>query len=298
MNQHAIAPEKCQVCENKILREFLQLRDYFLSQEEFTLLKCLNCGLLHTIPRPAKEEVGSYYNSKDYTSHNNTKLSLKNILYRKARYYALSRKLKFIKKYSSHGKILDIGSGTGEFLNFCKKNGWETLGIEPNKAARDFSIRNYGLKILESEQYLRTEKTSFEVISMWHVLEHLENPVEQFAMNRELLKENGLLVVALPNYESWDARYYGKFWAAYDVPRHLFHFPEKAVLWLAQKTGFTFLEKQPLKLDAFYISLLSEKYAHGKMNYFRAFFNGLRSNQKAKTGKFGYSSWVYLMTRK
>jgi SAM-dependent methyltransferase len=298
MNQSEILPEKCQVCGGKDLREFLQLRDFFLSQEEFTLLKCLNCGLLHTTPRPAMEKVGSYYNSEDYTSHNSTKLSLKNILYRQARNYALSRKLKMIAKYVLPGKMLDIGSGTGEFLNFCKKSGWETMGVEPNKAVREFSISNYGLKILDSETSLRTGNDSFDVISMWHVLEHLENPEEQFELNNGLLKENGLLVVALPNYESWDAQHYGKFWAAYDVPRHLFHFTEKSVLTLAQKTGFKVAQKEPLKLDAFYISLLSEKYANGKMNYLRAFMNGLRSNQKAKTGKFGFSSWVYFMMKK
>jgi 2-polyprenyl-3-methyl-5-hydroxy-6-metoxy-1,4-benzoquinol methylase len=289
---------KCPVCDGSNFADYLELQDYFLSKEKFRLTKCLRCGLLHTMPQPHSKALARYYNSAEYTSHNTSKRSLKNLLYMQARKFAISQKLRMIEKYIIKGKIFDIGGGTGEFLNHCRKRGWGVSGVEPNSIAREKAFVTHGLKLFDSDEILAAEWESMNVITMWHVLEHMEDPAKQFQTNNQLLKPDGLLVVALPNYESWDAYHYGKFWAAYDVPRHLFHFSQRSMAQLSERTGFRIEEIRPLKMDAYYISLLSEKYTHGKMNYFRAFLNGWQSNMIAKKGKFGYSSWVYILKKK
>jgi 2-polyprenyl-3-methyl-5-hydroxy-6-metoxy-1,4-benzoquinol methylase len=289
---------KCPACDGSNFVDYLELQDYFLSKEKFRLSKCQKCGLLYTLPQPHYESVARYYDSSEYTSHNTSKRSLKNLLYMQARKFAISQKLRMIEKYINKGKIFDIGGGTGEFLNHCRKRGWGVSGIEPNSIAREKAFVTHGLKLFDSDKILAAEWESMDVITMWHVLEHMEDPAKQFQTNNQLLKPDGLLVVALPNYESWDANHYGKFWAAYDVPRHLFHFSQESLTQLSERSGFRVEEIRPLKLDAYYISLLSEKYAHGKMNYFSAFLKGWQSNKAAKKGKFGYSSWVYIMKKK
>ena len=296
MKKENFGQHTCMACDGDSFSEFLQTEDYFLSHELFTLLKCDNCGLLCTLPCPNPETIGSYYNSSEYTSHNSQQRSLKNILYRRARKIALGRKLAMIEKHVKTGKILDIGAGTGDFLAFCKAKGWNVAGIEPNSFARELAKINHGLELAVNDTVLEKDGV-FNVISLWHVLEHLHDPLEKLFYYSGLLKPNGILVLALPNYESWDANHYGKYWAAYDVPRHLFHFSKASVEKLSAKAGFGIAEIRPLKLDAYYISLLSEKYANGKMNYFSAFLNGLRSNRFAGKGVFGYSSWVYVLKK-
>lgn len=291
-------PGQCLLCEGSNFLDFLELKDYFLSQEKFKLARCQSCGLLYSSPRPTPDSIQAYYNSDEYISHNTKQRSLKNLLYRQARKKALRWKLNIINRYVREGRILDIGAGTGEFLNYCRKHGWEAMGVEPNASAREKAFVDYGLKVQDANDFSMIGNASVDVISMWHVLEHMEDPLEQFYLNYRLLKKDGLLVLALPNYESWDANHYGRYWAAYDVPRHLFHFTKESVKRLSDKTGFRIEGIQALKLDAYYISLLSEKYAHGKMNYLKAFLNGWRSNRAAKMGKFGYSSWVYLIKKK
>jgi len=298
MMQTSSTSLKCLVCEGRYFENYLELQDYFLSKEMFRLSKCQACGLLYTLPKPHSESLARYYNSSEYTSHNTSKWNLKNLLYMQARKFALNQKLRMIEKYVDKGKILDIGAGTGAFLNHCRNRRWDVFGVEPSSIAREKAFITHGLKLMDSDETLSSGNESIDVITMWHVLEHMEDPAKQFQTNYQLLKADGLLVVALPNYESWDAYHYGKFWAAYDVPRHLFHFSQESLTQLSERSGFRVEEIRPLKLDAYYISLLSEKYAHGKMNYFSAILNGWQSNKAAKKGKFGYSSWVYILKKK
>ena len=171
------------------------------------------------------------------------------------------------------------------------------MGIEPKTLARETGIRKYQLNIGNSDDFQNTPVESVDVITFWHVLEHHHDPVKLMITSHKLLKSGGLLVIALPNYDSWDADFYGRFWAAYDVPRHLYHFSQTAVNLLAEKSGFKIREIMPLYFDSYYISLLSEKYMRGNTNYFKAIINGFRSNLNAKMGNFGFSSRVYMMIK-
>jgi len=278
---------------NAELNSYLTCKDFTVSKEEFPILVDRAHDLLVTTPRPTDEELSKYYESKAYISHSDGKKSLLDKVYQLIRSYTLKQKIKLINSFGSEEKtILDIGAGTGDFLLACKNKGWKVSGTEPNDNARTIAEKklNISLKIENSEF---TSKR-FDVITMWHVLEHVPNLTEYISSLKELLKPNGTIVIAVPNYKSYDALYYGKFWAAYDVPRHLWHFSQNSIKRLFANESMKVIKILPMKFDAFYVSLLSEKYKTGKMNPVKAFYKGYQSNLKAKYTK-EYSSLIYII---
>ena len=288
---------KCLICDSENLKEKLALKDYFLTQKDFRVIKCQDCGFLFTDPKPKEDELGLFYKSENYISHNASKFSFYNVVYKAVRNFALASKLRLISKYKSSGKILDIGCGTGEFLNQARKKAFKVSGIEPNKSAREFAIENYNLEI-KNENYLsEIDDYSIDVISMWHVLEHVYNLDERLNSIERILKKDGVLIIAVPNPKSYDAEFYEQFWAAWDVPRHLYHFTQSALSKLIEKFNFEIVETKPMLFDSFYVSLLSEKYKSEKSNYIRAFYIGLKSNLRAKKQNQGYSSQIYIIKR-
>jgi len=288
----------CPVCEGDSLSTFKGIKDHFLSQETFHLSQCKKCGFVFTNPRPDENELEKYYQSDEYFSHSKKKKGLISFLYDTVKKYALENKYKLISEIIPTGKILDIGCATGEFLNVFQQKGWTCYGIEPAKNPRDFAIENYNLDVRDENAINNFDKETFDVITMWHVLEHVPKLNERIEQIYKLLKPDGLLLIALPNYLSWDAKFYEAFWAGYDVPRHLYHFSSKTVSLLLNKHGFSVTEIKPMKFDSFYVSLLSEKYKHGNMKYFSAFSNGLKSNFAAKKDANNYSSLIYLANKK
>jgi 2-polyprenyl-3-methyl-5-hydroxy-6-metoxy-1,4-benzoquinol methylase len=219
----------CPVCNAFDFSPFLTCTDHTVSKKEFNIVQCKSCGFKFTNPRPDASELGAYYKAEEYISHTDTKQGLMNRLYHLVRKYTLIKKLQLILKLSSGSgqkelKILDIGCGTGAFLDVCKKAGMNSIGIEPDSQARQLAIEKYGLDVRDENAFLTLENDSFDVITLWHVLEHVPLLNEILIKIKELVKPNGRVVIAVPNSSSIDAKYYGKFWAAYDVPRHLYHF--------------------------------------------------------------------------
>lgn len=273
-------------------KHFLKVKDFSVSQETFDLYHDETLDMLVTHPQPALDVLGKYYESADYISHTDSKRSLFEKAYHFVKDIALKNKLDLINSYQpSKGRILDIGAGTGDFLAVAKNNGWKTVGVEPSDKAKSIA-KGKGVSFVENTAEL--ENHSFDVISMWHVLEHVPNLEEQITELKRLLKPTGTLIVAVPNFKSFDAKHYGQFWAAYDVPIHFWHFSKKAIQLLFAKEKMTLQKVLPMKFDSFYVSLLSEKYKNGKMNYFKAFFIGLQSNWKAKKN-MEYSSHIYII---
>ncbi|MBF4472768.1 class I SAM-dependent methyltransferase [Flavobacterium sp. HJJ] len=274
-------------------KHFLTVKDYSVSQETFDLYHDDSLDMLVTHPQPSLDILGRYYESADYISHTDSKRSLFEKAYHFVKNIALKNKLDLINSYQpSKGFILDIGAGTGEFLAVAGKDGWKTMGTEPSDKAKAIA-KNKGVNFVENTSEL--ESHSFDIISMWHVLEHVPNLEEQIKELKRLLKPTGTLIVAVPNFKSFDARHYGNFWAAYDVPIHFWHFSKKAIELLFAKEKMNLKKVLPMKFDSFYVSLLSEKYKNGKMNYFKAFFIGLKSNWKAKKD-MEYSSHIYIIS--
>ncbi|NCC70615.1 class I SAM-dependent methyltransferase [bacterium] len=288
----------CPICDNNSFIDFMRIKDYFLSQEEFTVQECKKCGFRFVNPRPAPENLQKYYMSENYISHSDTKKGIINKAYHFFRNYNLSRKYKYISQNIQKGNILDIGCATAAFLKYCKNKNWNVSGIEPNENARDFAKKNNGIEVKSETELKNFENNFFDVITLWHVLEHVDDLNFYFSEIKRIIKKNGTVFIAVPNHLSFDAFKYKNYWAAWDVPRHLYHFTQESMNNLSKKYDFCVSDIIPMKLDAFYVSLLSEKYLKGKSNYFSAFITGLKSNIKARKNMNNYSSLIYVLKNK
>ena len=276
-------------------KHFLTVVDHSVSKETFELYHDTDLDMLITSPQPSLDNLGKYYESEDYISHTDSKRSLFEKAYHFVKNIALKNKLELINSEQvSKGRLLDIGAGTGDFLTVAKENGWKTVGIEPSHRAKAIAVSK-GISFVESTKELA--HASFDVISMWHVLEHVPDLDFQIKELKRLLKPTGTLIVAVPNFKSFDAKHYGTFWAAYDVPIHFWHFSKKAIKLLFEKENMKLEKVLPMKFDSFYVSLLSEKYKNGKMNFIKAFFIGLQSNWKGSSNQ-EYSSHIYVIKHK
>ncbi|TDN83454.1 ubiquinone/menaquinone biosynthesis C-methylase UbiE [Salegentibacter sp. 24] len=270
---------------------YLNCKDHLVSGEEFRLVMRSDFEILQTLPVP--KDLSIYYDSENYISHTDSKKSFTDKIYRGVKRYMLAEKLKWISQVSSGKKILDIGAGTGDFLIAARNKNFKISGIEPNAGARKLALEK-GIKLQPDLSFFKGN--SFNVISMWHVLEHI--PDLDFQLNElyRLLEPNGIVVIAVPNFKSFDAKYYKENWAAYDVPRHLWHFSQNGISELFMKYNFRKLQTKPLFFDSFYVSLLSEKNKNGNASLIKAFNIGLKSNIKARNTS-EYSSLVYFFQK-
>lgn len=274
---------------NKI---YITVKDHSVSGEQFQLLADENLGLLKTHPQPLPENLGRYYESEDYISHTDGKRSFFEKIYHFVKQKALQDKIGIVESFQNvKGSLLDIGAGTGDFLVTAKNRNWNVKGIEPSEKART-TAQNKGIDFFS--EITGVQNASFDVVTMWHVLEHVPDIEKHIKELKRILKPGGTIFIAVPNYKSFDAKHYGQFWAAYDVPRHLWHFSKMAVQKLFAAERMEVIEIIPMKFDSFYVSLLSEKYKTGKMNFVTGFFNGLRSNLKAAKN-MEYSSHIYVI---
>lgn len=287
----------CPSCGTSKTSKLLEVKDYLVSGEMFSIYHCDECTLCFTWPVPDEDQIGSYYQSEHYISHTDTQAGVINKAYHFVRKYALRQKRKWVEKATgqNHGKILDIGCGTGAFLNEMKKAGWQVTGLEPDEMARQVAGRKYQLMPLPSEAIFDLPAQSYDAITLWHVLEHVHSLHEYLQKIHELLQPEGRAFIALPNYTSADAKQYGAHWAAWDVPRHLYHFSPHAFLQLAARHRFRCLAQIAMPFDAFYISLLSEKYRSGHTRYLAGFANGLRSRTYAGKDSARASAVLYVL---
>ena len=282
--------------ENKQNKTFLTCKDHTVSGEEFKLVWNEKNDILITQPQPSPEKLPNYYESEDYISHTDSTKKISDKLYQGVKNFMLQKKLKLIESLadSSTKSLLDVGAGTGDFLKTAKQKNWKVRGVEPNAQARNLAQQKH-IKLVE-EISLIDSSEKFDIITLWHVLEHLPDLEFQIKKFYSLLNKDGYLIIAVPNFKSYDANYYKEFWAAYDVPRHLWHFSKEGIQSLMKKHQFQLQETLPLIFDSYYVSLLSEKYKTGKSNFIKAFKIGLKSNLKAKSTK-EYSSHIYVFKK-
>ena len=298
-NMNTIHHQHCPICGSHDIEKALATQDHSISGEAFVLCDCHTCGLRFTQDVPAPDQIGRYYQSESYISHSNTKKGLINRLYHAARAYMLRSKQRLVQSLSDQRRLLDVGCGTGHFLNHMRTQGYDVMGIEVDEGARNFGIQQFGLDVrTPAELEAGTLPGKFGVISMWHVLEHVYDPRLYLQRLYNLLEANGVLMIAVPNYTSLDGRKYAAHWAAYDVPRHLWHFSPRTLSNLAQETGFKVVEKKGMPLDPFYVSLLSEKYrGSGILALPLGAFTGLRSFLKSLYRPEKASSIIYILKK-
>ena len=290
----------CPVCKNDNISLSLHCQDYALTQDLFDILKCNNCGLLFTYPAPQKESIAPYYNFPEYISHTDAKEGWMNQLYHKVKTRTLLQKTNWVQSlFTGHkGHILEVGAGTGAFANSMQKKGWKVTALEPDQGSRQRAMDNFNLNLLPIEALSTLPKDSFEVIALWHVLEHVHDLHIYMNSFLTLLKPNGRLIIAVPNHTSYDAQFYKNFWAAYDVPRHLYHFSPRSMNKLCKAHYMKVVQCKPMWFDCFYVGLLSEKYKQtGFLGIMRAFFVGCISNIIAKRDAERASSIIYEIKR-
>jgi 2-polyprenyl-3-methyl-5-hydroxy-6-metoxy-1,4-benzoquinol methylase len=289
---------QCPVCNKEEFKNFLVVPDKAVSKESFVIVECENCSFKFTNPRPSEEVIGQYYASENYISHSNTSKGLTNKAYQVVRSITVKQKIELINKYHpAKGKILDYGFGTGYFLSACQKNGWEVAGFEPNETARQHATTLLQ-KPIAHDNLDSFEEQSFDFISLWHVLEHIHDLNGTTKKLLSLLKPDGHFLIAVPNADSLDAKTYKENWAAYDVPRHLYHFTQVTMQRYFKKHKLEMVNILPMKFDAYYVSLLSEKYKNGTTKYISSLLTGYKSNSHAGKNTRDYSSLIYIAVKK
>lgn len=289
-----ITREQCPICESKHSSVFMTTKDFSVSGESFSIVTCADCGFYYTNPVPEEDIIGKYYKSDAYVSHSSSKKGLINRVYHLVRWYSLRKKVALIKKLSKGRNLLDIGAGTGHFLSVASQKGWKVTGLEPDDDARALAKTVNGIDLLPLDRLHEMQPGQFDVITMWHVLEHVYHLKRDLEKLVSLLKPNGTLVVAVPNRKSYDARYYKEFWAAYDLPIHLYHFTRPDIQRLMDQFDLELVQTRPMVFDSFYVSMLSEKYKGG--NLVNGILTGLKSNWLAEDDS--YSSQIYILRRK
>lgn len=289
----------CPICESTERSPYLQVKDHTVSQADFTIVACGKCGFLYTNPRPPADAIGAFYESSNYISHHDEAKDLMSTLYNKVRDFTTQQKLRLLERaVGQKGQLLDVGSGAGYFLAQAKAAGWEVAGTEPNAQARIVGRGRGGEDIYETIENSFFANKKYDAITMWHVLEHVHRLNETMAWLHAHLEVEGKLFIAVPNPESADAKAFKKDWAAYDVPRHLYHFTKKAMRQLAEKHGFEVQEVLPMWFDAYYVGMLSTRYAQGQTDMLKSVWQGSISNWqswKDASGDPNTSSLIYVL---
>lgn len=284
---------------HKRLKPYLKCKDFTVSGESYELKFHPELEMLVTFPVP--KNLSNYYKSEDYISHTDSKKTFFDKVYQAVKSITLKRKLRLINEClrlqnspsRPEKNILDVGAGTGDFLKVCKNNSWRVFGTEPDNDARNIAAKK-GIVLQEDLSKFSNQK--FEIITLWHVLEHVENLSEYISNLNNMLSDFGRLIIAVPNFKSEDAKYYKEFWAAFDVPRHLWHFSQHSIHRLFLTEHMLVEKIIPMKFDSYYVSLLSEKYKNGKTNFMSAFYRGFISNWKARASS-EYSSLIYVIKK-
>lgn len=298
-HKNRVVVDSCVVCLTDDIQHFLTVKDHSISGENFQIAICNSCGFRFTQDPPTELECGAYYQSENYVSHSDTSTGLIHKIYHIVRNVMLGRKYKLIRSLGGNRSLLDLGSGTGYFPYYMQQKGYDVTGIEVDDKARKYSIDKFGLNV-GTPQDLKSGNIgrSFGYITLWHVLEHLYDPDQYFRLFADLLEQEGHLIIAVPNHKSYDAKVYKDFWAAYDVPRHLWHFHPSTLEHLAVRNGFQVVDKKSMPFDPFYNSMLSEKYRNRSFGMIRALFVGTIALLRGWLDVDKASSVIYILRKK
>ncbi len=299
----------CPLCGKTEHVKVMTCKDLYASGEEFDLYKCKNCSFLFTQNFPAEAEIGKYYDTPDYISHTDTRKGIMNKIYHQVRQRMFKEKAEIVGKGLPYkgGNLLDIGSGTGYFINYMfQQSDWEAIGLEKNKEAREYAKKKFKVEVYGTmEEVMKSLDDGdpsglipINVVTMWHSMEHIENLNETWETIDKLLEPEGKLIVAVPNHTSIDAQKYGNMWAAYDVPRHLWHFTPETMKKFGEKHGFVLTEQYPMPFDAFYVSILSERYKKSFFPFLQGMLSGTSAWLRSRKHPELSSSIIYVFRKR
>lgn len=295
-----ITHDKCPLCKSSAIKKRFACVDEFATGEQFDIFECTACGLAFTQNVPDEKEIDRYYESPTYISHSNTSKGLVNRVYHIVRRIMLQKKARKVEKLTGlkNGRLLDYGAGTGHFARLMEKRGWSVTAIEKNGKARELALKEFGFEMLPVEALSTIKDKGLDVVTMWHVMEHIQEPDSMWDELRRILADNGVAIVALPNSISYDAFKYREHWAAYDVPRHLWHFTPDTIAQWGSKHGFTLEKQYTMPFDGFYISMLSEQYKGSRLHTIRGFWNGFKGWMAQCRRSSASSSIIYVFKKK
>lgn len=289
--EHELEFSVCPICSHPSGTRKGPYQDHSISKEVFTISECDACNCWYTSPRPVQAELPRYYQSDAYISHTGSKRNLFERIYHLVRTRTLRSKHALIARYEPNGKILDIGCGTGSFLGQMKSKGYLTYGMEPDERAR--TIASSSSNVVANLEQTKSS-APYSIVTLWHVLEHLPHPSQTLKTIHAITTSNALLVIAVPDRESWDASFFDHHWAAYDVPRHLSHFRQTDIAKLLADHGFNLLSTRRMWYDAIYVSILSAQYKGLPVPFITGFVLGCWSNLVAFLTQRPTSSSLYI----
>jgi SAM-dependent methyltransferase len=291
--------DRCPLCSSEMIAFYFSCTDHFITRETFAIARCGSCGFLFTQDHPDENEISGYYESPDYISHSDTSEGIVNKIYHIIRQLMLQRKKSLVEKLTGmkNGSLLDIGSGTGHFASAMQNAGWTVTGIEINEKARSFASSAFNLRVIAPDLISGLKAESFDCATLWHVLEHFNDPHKYISDILALLKPGGICLVALPNCSSFDAKHYRSFWAAFDVPRHLWHFDPRSFNRFAQNSGLNAEGRRILPFDVFYISALSEKYKGSALPFITGITKAIWFSFLTFFNRTGSSSVIYILRK-
>ena len=295
-----ITHKECPLCKSSAIKQRFTCKDYFASGEEFDIFECGDCGFVFTQGVPDEKEIAPYYDSPSYISHSNTNKGVINKLYHIVRKIMLHHKVSLIKKLTllQNGRIIDYGAGTGYFAQAMKRKGWDVVAIEKSEQARKLAKQELGMELLPEEALKDIKDNSVDVVTLWHVMEHIQSLDTFWDELYRILEETGIAVIAVPNCSSYDAKKYGPHWAAYDVPRHLWHFKPSTIMKVGERHGFILERENPMYFDGFYISMLSEGYKGNRFKQIKGLWNGLKGFFATFEKRSASSSIIYVFRKK
>ena len=292
--------DKCPLCKSSAIRKRFASIDKFATGEQFDIYECTGCGLVFTQNFPDEKEIDRYYESPAYISHSNTSKGLVNSVYHLVRKIMLQKKARKVEQLTGHksGRLLDYGAGTGHFARIMKSRGWDVAAIEKNGKARELALREFGFEMQPVEALKAIKDKELDVVTMWHVMEHIQEPDNMWRELHRILADSGIAIIAVPNSASYDALNYKEYWAAYDVPRHLWHFTPDTIAQWGGKHGFTLDRQYTMPFDGFYISMLSEQYKGSRLHTAKGFWNGFKGWVAQWRRSSASSSIIYVFRKK
>ena len=294
---NTVNQNRCLICESKNIKDSIKLKDHSHTGEFFSVVQCCECGFNFTQDVPDEQSIGPYYKSENYVSHSDTQKGFFFKIYHSVRNYMLKKKRNLVCTQTelNSGKLLDIGTGTGYFPNAMIEAGWKVEGIEQDEKTRSYAASKFGFSVYDTSEFYKLPTEGFDAVTMWHVLEHVHNLDGYLKKIFSILKPNGILVVAVPNHKSFDQNHYKEFWAAWDIPIHLWHFNPFTMKKLMEKYGFKVEKKVPMPFDAVYVSMLSEQYKSGSK--LPGLFKGILFALRGKFNPDKCSSVIYVIKK-
>ncbi len=290
----------CPLCGASGQIPYAGCTDYTVSKEHYTLMRCPSCGMVYTLDPPSQDKMAQYDKLGLKLKLGDSPSGLIGKLYYRVRSYMLGRKAHIVESqsYRTAGTLLNYGAKTGFFSHRMERRGWKVISVEKYHEERQFSLEMFHHRMIDLNEMDKLRPGTFDVITLWHVFEHNPHPDKLLDRFYDLLRPGGILVMACPNICSTDAMHYGPYWAAYDVPRHLWHFSPTSLCNLVHKHGFTLMHHESMPFDSFYISILSEKQMRHKLAFIRGFLYGLHSWLVSLSKRGKSSSLVYVFRKR